>query len=293
MTGRILAFGAAGLLGRSLVSTAREAGYEVFGCDLPECDIARTQDVEARFREVRPEIAINAAAITDVDLCEREPALAYRANALGPLVLAREAARAGARLVHVSTDYVFSGTKGAPYDEMDEPGPLSVYARSKLEGERAVLEVAKGAAIVVRTAWLFGPGGKSFVSRIPALLRERGAIEAVSDQVSSPTYAPDLARALLGLAEVAAGRLYHVANSGAASYYDVALEAARLLGLEASRVRPIASAALPRLARRPAATPLASVALGAEGIAPLRGWREAFRDYVLAGEREYGPTGPK
>lgn len=275
-------FGAGGLLGRALVERCAAVGDRVLAFPREQCDVASLAEVRAALRGHGAIDAIfNAAAATDVDRCEREPLYAFRGNVLGARVLAALGREVAARVVHVSTDYVFSGEKNSPYDELDEPRPLSVYARSKLEGERAVL-AADPAHMVARTAWLYGAGGKSFVSKIPAMLREKGELVAIADQWSSPTYARDAAAVLRVLADRAAGGLYHVANGGRASYHEVALEAARALGIDERNVRPQPAAAVPRPAARPRATPLASLALAAEGFAALRPWAEAYREFVLA-----------
>jgi dTDP-4-dehydrorhamnose reductase len=233
-------------------------------------------------REEHPQLIVNAAAATDVDRCEREPAYASRANALGPRHLALAALEVGARLCHVSTDYVFSGErKEGAYNELDPPHPLSIYGRSKLEGERAVLRVLPR-AVIVRTAWLFGAGGRNFVSHMAELLSERGQLTVVSDQWSSPTYAPDLAAWILENAERAAGGVYHVVNQGSPSYFDVARLTAKLLGLDEEHVSPQSSTALERAAPRPRRTPLESIALPAGGLPLLRGFDAAYRAYIEA-----------
>lgn len=277
---RVAIFGSAGLLGRALAERCRAAGDEVFCFDHAQCDIRDAGQVSAALASAVPRVVFNAAAATDVDRCERDPGYAA-VNSAGPAVLAAATKAVGARLVHISTDYVFSGEKGSPYDERDRPDPISAYGRSKLEGERAVL-AADAANVVARTAWLYGPGGKSFVARIPSILREKGEIAAISDQRSSPTCAKEAAALLREIAQRAAGGLYHVVNTGSASYYDLAREAAFLLGIDSSRVRPQPSSAVLRPARRPRATPLVSIALVAEGFSPLRDWREAYREFAGA-----------
>jgi dTDP-4-dehydrorhamnose reductase len=201
-------------------------------------------------------------------------------NATAPGVLARAAERAGARLVHISTDYVFDGAKGRPYVERDEARPLaSVYARTKLEGERAAL-AAQPRAIVARTAWLYGAGGKNFVSKMPAILREKGEIAAVADQRSSPTRADELLRGIVALLRSDfPGGVVHVAAQGSASYHEVALEAALTLGVPLAKVRATSGASLVRPAPRPDATPLASEVLPKLGIA-MRPWAEAYREFA-------------
>jgi dTDP-4-dehydrorhamnose reductase len=278
---RVMVFGAGGLLGRALTAECCAAGDRVASITRAECDVADEAGVERAVQGFLPAFIFNAAAMTDVDGAERAPEAAWRANAEGPAVLARAASRAGARLVHVSTDYVFDGEKGAPYVETDRPSPRGVYARSKLEGERAAL-AAQSWAVVARTSWLYGPGGKSFVAKIPEILRRKGEVAAVSDQSSAPTRADELARLLRVLAREAAGGVYHAGAAGVGSYFEVALEAAKALGVPASKVTPQPGAALGRPAPRPRMSALASTALPAQGIAPLRDWRESYREFAAS-----------
>ncbi len=269
MSQRWLVFGAGGLLGRTFVHIAKAAGREVIGLDHTACDVGCAEAVRTAFRRFCPTLCLNAAAATDVDRCEREPAWGWRVNALGARWIARACREHAARCVHVSTDYVFSGRKGAPYDESDPPDPINAYGRSKLAGERAVAS-EQPEALVLRTAWLFGPGGRNFVSQMPRLLREHGRIEAIAEQRSSPTAAEALARWILEHAEQAAGGLYHTVNEGDLSYADCARVIARALGLDPHEaVCERAAATLGRPARRPRATPLVSLAIPAETLAPL------------------------
>jgi len=280
---RVAIFGAGGLLGRALVAESCGAGDQVFALSRAECDVSDEAAVTKALQGFEPAVIYNAAAMTDVDGAESRPDEARRGNADGPALLARTSARLGARLVHVSTDYVFDGEKGAPYDEADRPTARGVYAQTKLDGERRVLE-AQPWAIVARTAWLYGPGGKNFVSKMPGILRAKGAISAVSDQSGSPTRADELAKLLRKMARGAAGGLYHAASQGAGSYYEIALEAAKALGFEADKVTPTSGAALSRPAPRPRSTPLVSRRLAAQGIKPLRDWRESYREFVASGK---------
>ncbi len=281
---RAVVFGAGGLLGRELARTLAVGANKVQALLREECDIASAAAVERAIADLAPDVLFNAAAYTDVDGAERDPRRAYAANALGPAVLAAYARAHGARLVHVSTDYVFAGDRETPYTELDRPAPRGgVYALSKLAGEEAAL--GSGAdAIVVRTAWVFGPGGKNFVSRMPALLREGRLREAVEDQWSSPTLASDLAPKLVELALRAGGRLFHVVNPGAPSYLDVARLIASQLGLDAYAIGGVAGATLARAAPRPRYSALESLALPAEGFASLRPFEDAVEAFVK-GER--------
>jgi dTDP-4-dehydrorhamnose reductase len=280
--GPVLVLGAGGLLGRAMLEACAEAGREAVGLPRAACDIAAPGAVARALAESGATFCVNAAAATDVDRCEGDPAWGWRVNALGPRLVARACRGAGARCVHVSTDYVFDGDKGAPYDESDAPTPLSAYARSKLEGERAVLS-EQPEALVLRTAWLFGPGGHNFVSQMPRLLRERGRVDAVCDQWSSPTAAADLAAWIVANAGRAAGGVYHTVNGGALSYADVARVIADALGLDpATCVGEVSAATLTRAARRPRTTALISAALPAEGLPQLRPAREALRELAHA-----------
>ncbi|HVY60373.1 MAG TPA: dTDP-4-dehydrorhamnose reductase [Planctomycetota bacterium] len=281
---KIAVLGAGGLLGRTFDALARAGGHETLALSRRDCDVADEAAVARALEAFRPAALVNGAAYTDVDRAEKDMEACFRTNAVGPGALARAAETLGARLVHVSTDYVFDGEKGAPYVESDPTNPRGVYAISKLEGERAAL-AASPRAIVARTAWLYGPGGKNFVSKMPEILREKGEMGAVADQWSSPTRADELAKALLAmLAREVPGGLYHVSATGKASYHEVALEAARALGIAPEKVRPTEARALVRPAPRPRATPLASEKLPALGIA-LRDWREAYREFALASAR--------
>ncbi|GIW71925.1 MAG: NAD(P)-dependent oxidoreductase [Planctomycetota bacterium] len=280
---KVVVLGAGGLLGRAVMAAARAAGRPAVGLLHAACDVAEPGAVRAALERERPALVVNAAAATDVERCEREPVWAWRVNALGARRVAAAAAAVGARLVHVSTDYVFDGAKGAAYDESDPPRPLSAYGRSKLAGERAVLALLPG-ALVVRTAWLFGPGGTNFVSRMPELLRRQGQLEAIADRWSSPTAADDLAAWILACAERAAGGLYHVVNPGVLSYAEAARAIARALGLDPARAvveRP--AAAYRFAAARPRCSALCSLALPAEGLPALRPAAEALAALARSG----------
>lgn len=276
---RVAIFGAGGLLGRALARAGAAAGDEVFAFSHAECDIADERAVGTALARAPVAVVFNAAAMTDVDRCEIEREAARRANQDGPAILAALARCAGARLLHVSTDYVFSGEKDGPYAEPDPPGPLNWYGETKRAGEQAVLD-ADPRHVVVRTAWLYGPGGKSFVARIPEILRARGEIAAIEDQRGSPTAVSELAPLLCALARRASGGIYHAAGRGAASYFEIAREAARALGLPDACVRPLRASEVPRPAPRPRATPLISVRLEAEGFPPLRPWAESYRAFL-------------
>lgn len=237
--------------------------------------------MRALFDSVRPDVVINCAAFTRVDECERQVELAMSVNGDGPGIVAAAAREVGARVVHISTDYVFDGSKAGPYVEDDAPGPeaaLSVYGRSKLAGERAVQAVG-GEWLIVRTSWVFGPAGPNFVATILERARTHPELRVVNDQRGRPTYAPDLAGAIVALVERAASGVVHVANGGVCTWFDLARQAVTLAGLPA-QVRPCTSDEFPRPARRPANSVLDTTRFERIVGRPLRGWAEALGEYV-------------
>lgn len=277
---KILITGGLGQLGRAL-STRLAGTAEIVALGHAGLDVSDAAAVRERFAAERPGAVIHAAALTDVDGCERDPAAAFRVNALGTLRVAEAAAEIEARLLVVSTDFVFDGEKSSPYMETDAPRPLSVYGESKLAGEEYALGVAPR-ALVVRTAWVYGPGGRNFVN----VILERGAtgepLRVVADQAGSPTWTRDLADGLARLLESDLVGVVHMANAGHATRYELARRALDLAGFAATRVEPITTAEMPRPARRPAHAVLGSRVLPAAGIAGLRHWEDALADHVAA-----------
>lgn len=279
--------GCRGQLGHALGSQlAADPGSEVIAAvDLPEVDVSDAAALEELFAALPApaDVVANAAAFTQVDRCEREPEAARRANAQAPGLLAEACARRGARLVHVSTDYVFSGDGSSPYREEDPPDPRSVYGRTKLEGERAVLAAAPS-HLVVRTSWLFGRG-RNFLAAILAQAEasrrgeSRDPLRVVDDQRGRPTWAVDLAEAIRRLVDRRATGLYHVAGGGIASWWDVArlcLDEAGFADLELLRAR---TRDLRLAAPRPAWSVLDCSKAEALGVR-MRDWREAVRAYL-------------
>ena len=270
---RVLVTGANGQLGRELLAAL--GNEEVHPRDHRSLDISNESAVLAAVREIRPRWVINAAAFNDVDGAEMAEEEAFAVNARGPLNLARAAAEVNAGLVHVSTDYVFDGRKGSAYTEDDQPNPLSVYGRSKYQGERSVLE-SKASACVLRTAWLYGLHGKNFVKAILDVASKGRPLKVVADQVGSPTSAADLAGAINQLIRTPARGLFHVANAGACSRFEFAKAIVR----GAVEVHPITSAEAGRPARRPDNSSLTSVRWPALGLPSLRPWQSALDDFL-------------
>lgn len=276
----MLITGAGGQVGRLLAVEAPRHGYEVRALTRRNFDITDPQ--AARGLVQAGDLVVNCAAFTNVDAAEAEPDTAYAVNAVGPGNLARACAAAGARLIHISTDYVFSGVfsgdQHRPYEISDPTGPLSVYGRTKLDGELAV-HAELPDAHVVRTSWVYTGGtGTDFVTVMRGLAQTDRTIDVVADQTGSPTYAADLVDALL---EVAAGGIdapiLHAANAGEASRFDQARAVFALVGADPERVRPVGTDAVPRPASRPVYSALSMGESVSTGLRPLRPWRDALR----------------
>jgi dTDP-4-dehydrorhamnose reductase len=271
--------GAAGQLGRELA--ARLGPDCAWAGAHDDLDVADAAAVEGRVAATRPDVIFNAAAYNRVDAAETEVAAAVAVNAVGPGLLARSARRAGALLVHVSTDYVFDGAASRPYAEADAPRPLSAYGASKLAGELLASSTG-GELLVVRTSGVFARGGSaqkggSFVDRIVAQARAGRPLRVVDDQVFSPTYAPDLAEAILALVRGGARGLVHVTNAGSCSWHAFARSALACAGI-AAEIAAIRSADLGALAVRPAYSVLDNARCRSFGLPPLRSWNDALAD---------------
>ncbi|MET0628873.1 MAG: dTDP-4-dehydrorhamnose reductase [Acidimicrobiia bacterium] len=275
---RILVTGGNGQVGARVAEHL--AGHDVFALSRTELDIASQDAVEQVVGELAPHAIVNTAAMTNVDGCERDPDGALLANTLGPRWLAIAAARVDAHVVHVSTDYVFDGERSHPYDEWDAVNPLSEYGRSKLGGEHEVATHAPTCA-VVRTSWVFGKRGSDLVSWAFGAYA-RGELSGVlADQVSVPTYAPDLAAALARFAVTRTQGLFHITSgSEAATRHELITVALRARGLDADGVAPIEHLDIERPAARPVYSVLDNRALRLAGAPALRSWRDAIAEYV-------------
>lgn len=283
---RMLVTGGRGQLGRELeeLSGVSKPPVDCWAPGHAQLDVTDPHALRRALQRFNPDVVVHAAAITDVDRCEREPELAWRVNAEATRVLALLCAERAIPVVYVSTDYVFDGRKGAPYVESDPTHPLSVYAATKLEGERAVAD-AGGPYAIVRTAWVYSTYGRNFPKTILEAARRASAgpeaLRVVADQTGSPTYGRDLALAVLVMIKkdlTSSRRVFHAANAGACSRYEQARELLALSGWQVP-VEPTTTAELNRPAPRPACSALDSSALGAEGI-PMRPWREALADFT-------------
>lgn len=274
---KALITGANGQLGWSLQQTA-PAGAELICTDVAELDICDADAVEAFVAQHKPNLILNAAAHTAVDKAESEEALALRINAEAVGNLAAAAHAHNARLVHVSTDFVFDGVSGVPYKPSDAPAPVSAYGRTKLAGEQA----AGADALIVRTAWVYAPKGNNFVRTMLRLMAERDEVRVVADQIGTPTYAPDLAAALWALSAKCITGIHHYTDSGAASWYDFAVaiqDEACALGLlsRAVPILPINTSDYPTPATRPHFSVLDKTSTFAALGGPAPHWRTNLR----------------
>jgi dTDP-4-dehydrorhamnose reductase len=277
MARRILVTGGSGQLGSELIPRLSKLGT-VLGPGRQELDLTSDAAVE-RIIACRPTHVVHAAAATDVERCELEPAWAHAVNTDGTRRVAEACKALGAWLLYVSTDYVFDGSKSNPYAEADLPAPLNVYGRSKLAGEARVQALRTPWAIV-RTAWVYGHVGRSFVTTILQRLHVGAPLSVVTDQVGSPTYAPDLADAIMQLVECDSTGILHLTNSGSCSWFALAQAIAREVGVNPARIAPITAEKLGLQARRPANSVLANTAWKALGLPPLRPWDTALRARV-------------
>ncbi|MFI6854044.1 dTDP-4-dehydrorhamnose reductase [Streptomyces sp. NPDC050416] len=289
---RWLVTGAGGMLGHDVVEELTRRGEEVVGLDRAALDITRSAVVDTVVRDHRPDLVVNCAAYTAVDDAESEEARALEINGDGPRLLARACAAHGARMIHVSTDYVFSGeARTTPYPEDHPTGPRTAYGRTKLAGERAVLEELPGASAIVRTAWLYGVHGTNFVRTMIGLEARRDTLDVVDDQRGQPTWSADVAERIADLGVRLgpdAHGVFHATNSGEATWYELAREVFSLVGADPDRVRPTSSAAFPRPAPRPAYSALAHRRWQEIGLPLPRDWRSALHE-ALPRIRKEGP----
>ena len=279
---RVLVVGATGLLGRVLL--AQWPGDEVAAAGSRDADLCDPAQVNSLLSRCRPDWTVLAAAFTDVDGCERDPKRAHQVNCTGAANVARAAREANSKLLFVSTDYVFDGTKASPYEPGDGLNPINVYGRSKAEAESRIREVLPHCCIV-RTSWLFGAVGKCFPNTILELAKTRDHLDIVADQTGCPTFNRDLAYAIVKLVRADAQGIFHVTNRGACSWYEFACEILRAAGKRGVTIAPAPTEDLPRPAARPKYSVLAATGLERFGV-NLRPWQAALRDYWA--EREQG-----
>ena len=276
--------GAGGMLGTALqrvlvaggatIDAPAEAGFDI--CD-PVAVKHRVSEFAEKLAPDQAGVLVNAAAYTNVERAEDEPERAYLVNEHGAALLARAAREAGLGFVHVSTDFVFDGRKEGPYAECDDPCPLSVYGVTKLAGEIAVAAEDPD-ALIVRTAWVFGPGGVNFPAKILDAARTRPSVQVVTDEMGSPTYTLDLASGIIGLVSAGAGGLFHLAGSGSCTRYELAAETLRLAGVD-TPIEPVTSDAFPTKAARPRNSVLDCAKASGFGV-EMPEWHDALARFV-------------
>jgi dTDP-4-dehydrorhamnose reductase len=283
---RILVIGAKGMLGRDLVEVLRSSSRndEVIGWDFEDIDIREEQSTIAKIERNYPEIVINVAAFTDVDGCESNEEKVFATNAEGMRHVALGALRCRAKVVYLSTDYVFDGKKRGPYLENDPPNPLNVYGRSKWKGEQYVQELVEN-SLIIRTQWLYGRYGNNFVTSILRQASEKRVLSIVNDQIGSPTYTADLSKAISVLIQCDVKGIFHVANSDLCTWYTFGQAILKLAGIVGVKIIPISSEELGRPAIRPSYSVLSTQKLKREIGTMLRPWSEALKDYLQSKDR--------
>jgi len=289
---RVLITGAKGLVGSALHQYCAAAGDDVLAYDHAALDISVADEVQRCVRNDQPEVVINCAAWTDVDGCETNPDVAHAVNAFGPENLARASREVEAEFVTISTDYVFDGEKGAPYTQDDTPHPISVYGEAKLEGERRS-QSEYDRTVIVRTGFIFGTGGKNFLSRVVDLARAGQEMFVISDATGSPTYARDLAARLRALAVLDRPGIFHVVNAGrGATYEQFSRAALRFAGVDDALLKTVSMKSLKRPAPRPVDSRLECLLSKALGLPELPAWEDGLRRFIeeSAAEQRTGPV---
>jgi len=282
---KVAVIGADGQLGTEVCALLRAEGHDALALTEREVDVTAPRTLAGALRRGRPELVVNTAAYTDVAGCEKDPDRAFAVNAEGARNAARAARDAGARLIHISTDYVFSGDKGAPYVEEDPTGPVNAYGASKLAGEEFV-RTEDPSALVLRTCGLYGRArcvgkGSNFVETMLRLARERDEVRVVDDEIVSPTSAVELARQILRLVAAPPAGVCHAAAHGACAWHDFSAEIFRLAGVT-TPLRRAKAAEFSAGARRPRFSALENAALGRLGLDVMKSWREGLAEYLAA-----------
>lgn len=275
----VLVTGVNGQLGHDLQQVFTQAGFQVIGTTRQTLDLEQPEQILEKVQQLQPKIILHAAADTNVDNCEAQPDRAFLVNALATRSLAVAAAEVGAKLVYFSTDYVFNGTKGAPYKEWDTPAPMSVYGHSKWVGEEMVKSFATK-WFIVRTSWVFGVNGRNFIKTILNAAQEKEKLQIVSDQVGSPTFSWDLAEFALELTGTQKYGIYHCTNTGYCSWYDLAQFALAEKQIHHVQLEKVDTASLGRPAPRPLYSVLDNYVSRIEGFSQLPSWQEAVQRFL-------------
>jgi dTDP-4-dehydrorhamnose reductase len=277
---KILVTGSRGMLGTDLLEIL-SVHHEVFGCDLHNCDILDEAQVEGVTSSFRPDVIVHAAAYTNVDQAEIDREIALQVNETGTRHIAGAAKRHHARLMHISTDYVFDGTKTTPYTEEDPPCPLGIYGETKFRAEQQVRQILDDHAyVILRPAWLYGKHGKNFVSTILRLAHQHKTLRIVNDQTGSPTYTRDFARAILALLEKKASGIVHLTNTGHCTWYEFTKTILDFVGITGVVVQPITTEELGRPAPRPKFSVLDTSKFTHLTGQMIRHWKDGLQGYL-------------
>lgn len=274
---RILVTGARGMVGTDLCEVLAE-GHEVTGVDIEEFDVVNGPATAEAIAGLAPDVVVHLAGYTRVEDAEDDKDTAFNCNAVGTMNVAKASREAGARLIYLSTDYVFDGSKDEPYLETDPTGPVNFYGLTKLFGERYTSSL-NPKHLIVRASWVYGPNGRNFVDTIVEKARAGNALQVVDDQRGIPTYTYHLAQALRATVEREIEGVIHMTGSGETTWYEFARAALDLAGVEAD-IKPVSSAAYPAKAKRPANSVLGSLVMGHSGLEPLPDWREGLRHHL-------------
>ncbi|WP_058301448.1 dTDP-4-dehydrorhamnose reductase [Gorillibacterium timonense] len=285
MAEKVLVTGAAGQLGRDMVLLLENKGHEVLACDRQEMDITDLDQCGTVIDDFKPAIVIHCAAHTAVDAAETDIDAAYAINAVGSRNVALAAEKAGAKLIYISTDYVFNGQSDRPYHEFDNTDPQSIYGKSKRAGEVMVQSLSTK-YFIVRTSWVYGKYGNNFVKTMLKLGQEKPLLQVVHDQTGSPTYTADLAAFLLELMVTEKYGIYHASNTETCTWYEfteaIFAEAKDILGLEFSaKLEPCTTEQFPRPAPRPRNSVMEHLSIRTNGLIDLRPWREGLRAFLV------------
>jgi dTDP-4-dehydrorhamnose reductase len=282
---KVLVTGSAGQLGQDLVLLLQKQGHEVLGCDRQEMDITDLEQCMEIISGFSPDVVIHCAAHTAVDVAETDIDGAYLINATGSRNVALAAEKAGAKLVYISTDYVFDGMGTKPYHEYDNTDPKSIYGKSKRAGEILVQSLSSK-FFIVRTSWVYGKYGNNFVKTMLKLGQEKPQLQVVNDQTGSPTYTVDLANFLLELIQTEKYGVYHASNSEFCTWYEftqaIFADAEEILGLKfTAKLEPCGTEQFPRPAPRPRYSVMEHLSIRTNRFQDIRPWREGLRDFLL------------
>jgi dTDP-4-dehydrorhamnose reductase len=279
----LLVTGSDGLVGTNILAKLA-SDFDIIPCVESEWDITDRKKGEEMLGSLMPDVLLNLAAMTDVDACEDRQDLAFRVNGEAAGILADICFAKKIGMVYLSTDYVFDGKKRSPYTEEDRTNPLSVYGRSKRLGEEKVL-ASHTSALVVRSEWIYGHGGESFITKVVRTAREKGAVEVVDDQCGTPTYAGDLARPIAALVKAGKSGVYHVTNSGSCTWYELAQYIFSKLHMVVE-CKPVSSVQLNRKAKRPSYSVLDCTKMRNDINLDMRNWQEAVDEYLESNESD-------